>query len=210
MNIQMHSISQAIALGEVAISCGVVIIWLLQKISQKAFPSLAKVFLLLVLVNLFFWPLGLSLELPLAAYVRGVIGDLSVVTMLLLWSTLLPKPSKTPMAFSFSISLIALGFYPFALGVGMVDPYAWGYGSTTFLVAVLVFAVICGLANWVKGVWLIGLAIIAWSVHWHESTNLWDYLLDPVLAIWAIVSLLEAFLQKRKQKARSGYLFRPG
>lgn len=210
MNIQMHSISQAIPLAEMAISSGVVIIWLLQKLSQQAIPFFAKAILLLFLANLFFWPLGLSLELPLAAYARGVIGDLSVVTMLLLWSTLLPKPPKVPLAFYLCIGLIALGFYPFALGVGMVDPYAWGYGSITFLIAVLVFAIVCGLMNWVLGVWLIGLGIIAWSVHWHESANLWDYLLDPVFAIWSIASLLGAFLHKRKQKARSGYLFRPG
>ena len=33
---------------------------------------------------------------------------------------------------------------------------------------------------------MISLAVIAWSIHWHESNNLWDYLLDPFLAIWAI------------------------
>ena len=106
--------------------------------------------------------------------------------------------------------MIALAFYPFALGLGMIDPYAWGYASIAFLIAVLVFAVICGLANWSKGVWIIGLAIIAWTVHWHESANLWDYLLDPFLAIWAIFGIFSALLRKRREKARSGYLFRPG
>lgn len=210
MNIQMHSISQAIALGETAISSAAVIIWLLQKISQREFPLFAKVLLLLIFANLFFWPLGLSLELPFAAYVRGAVGDLSIVTMLLLWSVLLADNQKSPVAFSFGISLIALGFYPFALGFSMVDPYAWGYGSVGFLIAVLLFAILCGLANWTKGVWLIVLAIIAWSVNWHESTNLWDYLLDPFLVFWAITSVLTFVLQKRRQKERSGYLFRPG
>ena len=210
MNLQMSTFSQTIALAEMATSCGVVIIWLLQKFSQKVFPFFVKVILLLILFNLFFWQLGFAMELPLAAYVRAVTGDLSIVATLLLWGTLLSSNQRSPLMFKFSVGLIAFGFYPFALGFSMVDPYAWGYGSSVFLVMVLIFALICGLANWVKGVWLTGLAIIAWSVHWHESANLWDYLLDPFLAIWAIASVLGWVLHKRKQKARSGYLFRPG
>ena len=206
----MNNPMQTFALIEMSITCSLVFIWGMQKLSQQQFPWLAKILFLLVLANLFFWPLGISLELPLAAYVRGAIGDLSVVTTLLLWSALLPNNKSAPFAFKLSIAMIALAFYPFALGLGMIDPYAWGYGSIAFLIAVLVFAVICGLANWSKGVWIIGLAIIAWAVHWHESANLWDYLLDPFLAIWAIFGIFSALLRKRREKARSGYLFRPG
>jgi hypothetical protein len=206
----MNSLLQIAALVEMAITCAVVIIWVLQKFSQKEFPFVGKAILVLLLANLFFWPLGMSLELPLAAYVRGVVGDLSVVTTLLLWSILLPGNKSTPIAFKLSITLIAICFYPLALGFTMVDPYAWGYGSIAFLVVVLVFAVICALASWAKGVWIVGLAIIAWGFGWHESTNLWDYLLDPFVAIWAIVGLFSAALRRRREKARSGYLFRPG
>jgi hypothetical protein len=206
----MNSLSQTFALVEMSITCAVVMIWVLQKLSQKGFPLIGNAILLLLLANLFFWPLGMSLELPLAAYVRGVVGDLSVMTTLLLWSILLPGNKSAPIGFKLSIALIAFCFYPLALGLSMIDPYAWGYGSIAFLIAVLVFAVICALANWVKGVWIVGLAIIAWGLGWHESTNLWDYLLDPLLAIWAIVSMFAAILRKRREKTRSGYLFRPG
>jgi len=206
----MNDVMQILALIEISITCSLVLIWGIQKISQQPFPLLAKMALLLVLTNLFFWPLGISLELPLAAYVRGATGDLSIVTTLLLWSTLLSNNKSAPFALKLSIAIIALTFYPFALGLGMIDPYVWGYGSITFLIAVLVFAVICGLSNWSKGVWIIGLAIIAWTVHWHESANLWDYLLDPFLAIWAIFGIFSVVLRRRREKARSGYLFRPG
>ncbi|WP_236638804.1 MULTISPECIES: hypothetical protein [unclassified Polynucleobacter] len=206
----MNSLMQTFALLEMSITCSLILIWILQKIAQEVFPFIVKVLLLLILANLFFWPLGMSLELPLAAYVRGVTGDLSIVTTLLLWSTLVHNNKSTPIAVKFVILIIALAFYPLALGLGMHDPYAWGYGSITFLLFVLLLALICGLANWSKGFWIVGLAIIAWSVHWHESANLWDYLLDPFLALWAFCSLFAAVLAKRKEKARSGYLFRPG
>ena len=206
----MNSLMQTFALLEMSITCSLVLIWVLQKMAQKPFPFAAKAALLLILANFFFWPLGMSLELPLAAYVRGVIGDLSIVTTLLLWSTLLPNNKSAPIAAKLCVLIVALAFYPFALGLGMLDPYAWGYGSIPFFMFVLLLALICGLINWSKGIWMIGLAIIAWSAHWHESANLWDYLLDPFLALWAICSVFSAVLTRRKEKARSGYLFRPG
>ena len=206
----MNSLMQTIALIELSITCAAVLALILQKITPQEFPVIAKIFLIVLLGNLFFWPLGLGMELPLAAYVRGVTGDLSIVLTLLLWSSLLPASKPTPVAFKLAIAIIAIGFYPFALGLGMIDPYAWGYGSIAFLVVVLAFALVCGLANWSKGVWIIAIAIIAWSAHWHESANLWDYILDPFLAIWALAAFFGALNKRRRAKAQSGYLFRPG
>ena len=206
----MNYLMQTFALIEMSITCAAVIVLLLQKLSSKEFPLIAKVFLILLIGNLFFWPFGLGMELPLAAYVRGVVGDLSIVTLLLLWTSLLSASKSTPLAFKLAIVLIAIAFYPLALGLGMIDPYAWGYGSIAFFIAVLFFALVCGLANWSKGVWIIAIAILAWAAHWHESANLWDYLLDPFLAIWALAGLIAALYRRRRDKARSGYLFRPG
>jgi hypothetical protein len=206
----MNQFMQTLALIELSITCAVVCIWVLQKFSPNTLPFPVKILLLLLIGNIVFWPLGLGMELPLVAYVRGFTGDLSVVLTLLLWSSLLPSKKSTPIVFKLALAIIAICFYPFALGLGMIDPYVWGYGSAAFLVAVLVFALVCGLANWSKGVWIIAIAIIAWAAHWHESANLWDYLLDPFLAIWAIFVLFGTILQKRREKTRSGYLFRPG
>ena len=206
----MNSLMQTIALIELSITCAAVLVLILQKITPQEFSVIAKIFLIVLLGNLFFWTLGLGMELPLAAYVRGVTGDLSIVLTLLLWSSLLPASKPTPVAFKLAIAIIAIGFYPFALGLGMIDPYAWGYGSIAFLVVVLAFALVCGLANWSKGVWIIAIAIIAWSAHWHESANLWDYILDPFLAIWALAAFFGALNKRRRAKAQSGYLFRPG
>ncbi|WP_255533336.1 hypothetical protein [Polynucleobacter sp. AP-RePozz3-80-G7] len=199
---------QIIALIELSISCAVVGIWILQKFSSNPFPFAIKVFLVLLMGNILFWPFGMNL--PLVAYVRGLTGDLSIVLTLLLWSSLLPANKPTPIAFKFSVAIISLCFYPFALGLGMIDPYAWGYGSIAFLIGALFFALVCGLAGWTKGIWIIAIAILAWTVHWHESANLWDYLLDPFLAIWALFALIGAIYRRRRDKARSGYLFRPG
>ena len=204
----MNQFMQIIALIELSISCAVVGVWVLQKFSPNTFPFAIKVFLVLLMGNILFWPFGMNL--PLVAYVRGLTGDLSIVLTLLLWTSLLPANKPAPIVFKFSVAIVALCFYPFALGLGMVDPYAWGYGSIAFLVAVLFFALVCGLASWTKGVWIIAIAILAWTAHWHESANLWDYLLDPFLAIWAICACIGMMYRRKRDKARSGYLFRPG
>jgi len=204
----MNTLMQTLALIELSITCAVVCIWALQKFSPNPLPFAAKILLVILIGNILFWPLGM--DLPLVVYVRGVTGDLSIVLTLLLWSSLLPSSKPTPIAFKFAVAVIAFCFYPLALGISMIDPYAWGYGSIVFLATVLFFALVCGLANWIKGVWIIAIAIIAWSAHWHESANLWDYLLDPFLAIWAICTCIGVMYRRKRDKARSGYLFRPG
>ena len=206
----MNQYMQIIALLEMSITCAIVLSILLQKVLQVEMPLLIRLVIVLFFGNAFFWPLGMSLELPLSAYVRGVTGDLSIVTLLLLWSTLLPSPKKTPFGFKVAITLVAIVFYPLALGFGMLDPYVWGYGSIGFLIAVILSAIVCGLAGWTKGVWIFSIAIIAWASHWHESTNLWDYLLDPFLAVWAFYAIPRAIYLKRREKSQSGYLFRAG
>jgi hypothetical protein len=58
------------------------------------------VFVCFVLANLLFWPvftLLSPLELPLAAYVRGFTGELSITSMLLLWAAYFsPKEIHIP------------------------------------------------------------------------------------------------------------------
>ena len=206
----MNPYLQLIALLEMSLTCAIVLTILSQKLSSKEIPFAIRALAVLLLVNLFFWPLGMSLELPLSAYVRGVTGELSIVTMLLLWSSVLPSEKNIPPGFKVSVAVIAMVFYPLALGLGMLDPYAWGYGSIGLLIATIFFAVVCGLAAWTKGVWILSFAIIAWATHWHESSNLWDYLLDPFLAIWTLLAIPNAIYQKRRERAQSGHLFRAG
>ena len=210
MDSLINTYQQSIALVEMSLVCAAALVWLLQKGFQQALPMSAKVILLLIIANLFFWPLGFSLELPLSAYVRGIIGDLSTVSVLLLLSALFVRNQSAPWIVKVAIGLVGLCFYPFALGLGMFDPYGWGYSSVALLIAVLVFALLCAIAKWNRGAWIIGLAIIAWGMQWHESTNLWDYLIDPILVVWAIFGVVATIMKKRKEKARSGYLFRPG
>jgi hypothetical protein len=213
-----NAVVQVTSLIEIAISSAVVLACLAQALFFKEDGSgrivALRVLVCFVLANLLFWPLFTlftPLELPLAAYVRGFTGELSITSMLLLWTAYFsPKEIHVPVVMKVWIALVALVFYPLALGVSMLDPYAWGYGSIVLLAAVIITALITWLAGFNRIAIILAMAILAWAAGWHESANLWDYILDPFLGLWAIGSLIRSAWQARAARAQTGYLFRKG
>ena len=152
-------------------------------------------------------PLG---GLPLAAYVRGVTGDLSITSLLLLLSIILsrltggqPFDAQSRFVLFFLVALTAIGLYPLALGVGYFDPYRLGYGNFWFMGVLLLLALAACFRQLPMIALAIALAVFAWSIGWYEYTNLWDYLLDPLLAIYAISALLKCGMQKGNGKAEA-------
>ena len=142
--------------------------------------------------------------LPLAGYVRGATGDLSITTQVLLWSALL-RPwlpnyllaTKAHRALLVLIAASAVFLYPMAMGWGMSDPYRQGYGEPFFLTAWLILASLAWLHRSYLITFCISLATLAWSIGWFESDNLWDYLIDPFVAIYALSSLAIGLIKRR-------------
>ena len=213
-----NAVVQVTSLIEIAISSAILLAWLAQSLFFKEDGSgrivALRVLVCFVLANLIFWPvftLFTPLELPLAAYVRGFTGELSITSMLLLWTAYFsPKEIHVPVVMKVWIALVALAFYPLALGVSMLDPYTWGYGSIALLAAVIIMALIALLAASIRMPIILALAILAWAAGWHESPNLWDYILDRFLGLWAIGSLIRSAWRARAARAQTGYLFRKG
>ena len=131
--------------------------------------------------------------IPLAGFFRGYIGDLSITLLVLsVWSLChrlygvagIGKRELT--ALMVVIGAAALLLYPTALGWGDWDAYRLGWGSWWFFSALLALSAI--------SIWmglrvlpaLVALALLAWSVGLMESSNLWDYLLDPWLSAFAL------------------------
>lgn len=143
-------------------------------------------------------------DLPLAGYVRGVTGDLSITTQVLLWSALLrfwlpPHliATKARRALLVLVAASAVFLYPMALGLGMSDPYRLGYGEPFFITALLILASLAWLHRSFLITLCISLATLTWSVGWFESDNLWDYLLDPFVAIYALAALSTGLIKRR-------------
>jgi predicted membrane protein len=81
-----------------------------------------------------------------------------------------------------------LVLYPLALGFGKFDAYEWGWGFSPLFAGI---AVLTGLLFWKQnrfGVPLL-LAVIAYHLQLLESTNYWDYLVDPVYCLLSILAL---------------------
>ena len=140
--------------------------------------------------------------LPLAAYLRGGIGDLSITSLILLTLTILRSLSGCTLADirpnNLMLSLIvlaALGLYPMALGLGYFDPYRLGYGNVGFIGGLLLITLVAYYYQQTLLALTLTFTVLAWNIGWYESTNLWDYLLDPLLAIYAIGALLKQGVQ---------------
>jgi len=135
--------------------------------------------------------------LPLAGSVRGVTGDLSVTTLILLSRFILrpvfdwePLSAGTARALRGLVTAGGLVLYPLTLGLGLWDPYTLGYGEPWFLgfLAAVAAATLFLDLPFVTG--CLALGVLAWSLGAFESRNLWDHLLDPLVFAWGFFPLL--------------------
>jgi hypothetical protein len=152
------------------------------------------------------FPVGAA-HLPVVAYVRGISSDLSVTLVVLAciglcqhWFGTHAISRQETTALNAVVAAIAVFLYPLALGWGDWDAYRAGWGSIGMLAGLLALS----LGFWVRGLRLlpvlVGLALLAWSAGLMESTNLWDYLVDPWLAMAALVQSVKAGAQNWRHR----------
>ena len=136
-------------------------------------------------------------DLSAAAYVRGVTGDLSMTTLVLAGAACVAQftrgtviePRDLRVLF-WLVAAVAAFLYPFALGWTRFDPYALGYGSIEFVTALLLVTLAAWHFRRNLVVLIVVAAALAYCVGAYESRNLWDYLIDPLVALVALVRLL--------------------
>jgi len=152
-----------------------------------------------------FVPFG---ALSIAALVRGVTGDLSVTTLVLAGAVCVAGlsgrtviPPRDLRVLSWLVAFGAAFLYPFALGWTPFDPYALGYGSIGFAAALLGVTLTAWHLRCNVLVLIVIAAGLAYLAGAYESRNLWDYLIDPVASLYAIVGLLRAVLDRAKAAA---------
>jgi len=125
-----------------------------------------------------------------AGHLRGLWGDPSIVTLLLLFLfTLQPSwlPSRPrPTTCLLITLLVAVPLYgPMLLPVPTVQDnlYAIGWQPWSLLIAITLGALIMWRS--LQRTWLniVALALLAYAGRLMESDNLWDYLVDPGLLV---------------------------
>lgn len=132
-------------------------------------------------------------DIPLAAFFRGLTGDLSITLLALSFLSLCRRLFGTAAVNNQELKVLmilvsagALLLYPTALGLGNWDAYRLGWGSWWFLAALLLLCGVSALTGLRVLPALIALAVLAWSFGLMESGNLWDYLLDPWVSVFAL------------------------
>jgi len=136
-------------------------------------------------------------QLPVAQFSRGLFGDFSFTTIVVLVRYLLfPNASITESKQLFATTcLIGALFYPAALGLSMVDPYQWGYLSSLngietpmiFLAGVsLILLIALSISNSTIMLCIV-VALGGFMLEAIESRNLWDYLIDPMIFTYSLI-----------------------
>lgn len=137
--------------------------------------------------------------LPLAAYLRALVDDLSITTLIALgWATLvrlrLCAPLASPQRWQLLVAfaLLALILYPATLGLTYTDPYRLGYNPRPLLVAIGLLALLMLHRRNRPGAVALTVATLAFALDLKPSDNYWDYLLDPFVALYCWGALLVA------------------
>jgi len=163
-------------------------------IRLRRLPVRARYAVMLFAALTLFVPIG---DLPIAAYVRGVTGDLSAATLVLAGAALITQVTgralirrRDEQALCWLLALAAAFLYPFALGWTRFDPYALGFASVEFITALLLITLASWWARLNLVVIVVVVAALAFLAGAYESRNLWDYLIDPLVSFYALAWLL--------------------
>ncbi len=132
---------------------------------------------------------------PAIGFLYGAFGEFSVtLAALLLGSVYLAMADAERLSalrsqlthLKFVAAAAGLLLYPMSLGLGYFDPYALGYRPALLLAAVVAGTVLW----WIERARAIALCLTAAALSHTfdlgESSNLWDYLIDPVVVIYCL------------------------
>ncbi|EFW81119.1 hypothetical protein [Pseudomonas savastanoi] len=150
--------------------------------------------------------------LSMASYARSLTDDLAISSLVVLgWLTLQRLGVLRPMAVSrrwvmlLVFAVLALTLYPATLGLTYFDPYRWGYSPRPMIIIVAVIALGLVLMRNALAVVMLAAATLAFTFRIKPSENYWDYLIDPLLALYccgALLSLGILFVYRRATESR--------
>jgi len=132
-------------------------------------------------------------DIQLFGFPWGILGQLSITSTILVMLYVYHHASGGKGSTSAGelgyllvvVSIWAIVFYPLALGVSMIDPYQWGYDAAELTGGLVLVSIYL----WVRGLrttaWIVVAGLVAHEIRLLESDNLWDYLFDPLLVIYA-------------------------
>ena len=162
----------------------------------------------LTAVAVAFAPAG---NIPVAGYLRGILGDLSITSLLVLAAVVVTALSgrrvidRQAWTALCGWSMIAgLVLYPQTLGLTRVDPYELGFRPRALVVVMAAVTMWWWWRQWHGAALVLAADVAAFNLRVLESGNLWDYALDPCLFFWATAALT----RRSRAAGRVGALMR--
>ncbi|MFJ4145247.1 hypothetical protein [Pseudomonas sp. NPDC089734] len=148
--------------------------------------------------------------LSLAAYVRSLSDDLAITSLVgLVWLSLQrlgliqPLENRQRVLVWSVMGTLALLLYPATLGLTYFDPYRWGFNPRPMIIVVgFVTLGLLYLRSHLSAL-MLALATLAFTFRIKPSENYWDYLIDPLLALYCCGALL-VFVTRRLYRTRAG------
>lgn len=147
--------------------------------------------------------------LPLGRLGFSFTGPFSTpLVIMLAWFVCQPVVSHNPIPKStvrwFWAMNVTIGaiYYPAALGVGSLDPHAFGW-IPEFVYLPIVLAIF---SLWIGQPILAGsyvITFLAWKLHWAETTNGWNYLIDPIAMGTSMLGLASMALSQASRWYRN-------
>ncbi len=188
-------------LGQVLLASAII----LSLFQVGKYPAIVRWTVLGISAVIGFFKIG---DLRLIAYPGGVLGDLSITTQILLASVIVKQVLRIDILSARDRSSVFLAaaagglvLYPLSSGLTMLDIYSLGFESTALLIGLAVLAVMGWYLRPGAAI-VVPVSVIAFNFGWLTSTNVWDYLLDPMLALFAWGWLLIVFTSRTLSTAR--------
>lgn len=181
-----HMVQQVIGLSGQALIVVLAVLMLpgMRRLPERVRAGIAAVVALVVL----FVPAN---GLILAGYVRGFFGDFSIVSWLVMLAAILRRVGVRPLLDATDRCrlwwLVAIGgavLYPMTAGLTVFDPYALGYQPLPLVLALVPIMLWLAIVR-SRLLWVLAIAVLAFDLRLLESPNLWDYLLDFWITLYA-------------------------
>ena len=151
-------------------------------------------------------------SVSLILQLKGVFADLSLTTVMLLtiWPLLrVNNISLNGSDFTWlcaAVLTLAFTLYPMALGVGPYDSYMLGYQPSVLLTLVAAMGVLAVQKKYWVSAAAVVVVLFGYWLRVLPSQNFWDYLLDPILVIFAVIYLLHYLYRLRISRRLTGTL----
>lgn len=155
--------------------------------------------------------------LPLCAYLRGITDDLAITSLLwMAWAVqqrlrggAACRVNEQRWQLAVCFSLMGLLLYPATLGLSDWDPYRLGYSPRPLLAAVGAIALCFWFWGNLFGAALLTAATALFLLGAKDSSNYWDYLVDPLLCLYCLLLLMRQTLRILATALRNSRLAAP-